>query len=99
MCIRDRVQVVHELAPQVIFSGMAHVAAADPQADDLAVPVLAADASGQDLLVAAAHELQALGGAESAPGIHLPFSDTSASATQAALTGLRTNGHSGYVTL
>eukprot|EP00969_Alexandrium_andersonii_P254885 11267289-Alexandrium_andersonii.AAC.1 len=39
------VQIVHELAPQVVYSGMAHVAAADPLADDLAVPVLASDAS------------------------------------------------------
>eukprot|EP00969_Alexandrium_andersonii_P089665 3959487-Alexandrium_andersonii.AAC.1 len=78
---------------------MAHAAAADPQADDLAVPVLAADASGQDLLVAAAHELQARDEAGPVPGIHLLFCDTSASATQAALTRLRTNGHTGYVTL
>eukprot|EP00969_Alexandrium_andersonii_P280477 12400030-Alexandrium_andersonii.AAC.1 len=44
--------------PQVVFSGMAHVAAADPRADDLAVPVIAADASGQDLLVGAVHDVQ-----------------------------------------
>eukprot|EP00969_Alexandrium_andersonii_P176091 7786102-Alexandrium_andersonii.AAC.1 len=45
------------MAPQVAYSGMAHHAAADPIADDLGVPFLAADSSGQDLMIAAAHEL------------------------------------------
>eukprot|EP00969_Alexandrium_andersonii_P301079 13310592-Alexandrium_andersonii.AAC.1 len=56
--LRTGIPSLRELAPQVVFSGMAHVAAADPRADDLAVPVIVADASGQDLLLAAVHGAQ-----------------------------------------
>eukprot|EP00969_Alexandrium_andersonii_P282522 12490162-Alexandrium_andersonii.AAC.1 len=74
---------------------MAHVAAADPRADDQAVPVIVADAPGQDLLLAAVHGAQEETGAAGRGGGHVLFSDTSASATQSALARLRTNGHEG----
>eukprot|EP00969_Alexandrium_andersonii_P372444 15481734-Alexandrium_andersonii.AAC.1 len=60
---------------------MARVAAADPGADDLAVPLLAADASSQDLMVAAAHELQPADDAGVAAGARFLFCGASASAT------------------
>eukprot|EP00969_Alexandrium_andersonii_P099032 4368910-Alexandrium_andersonii.AAC.1 len=49
--------------------------------------------------MAAAHELQSQDEPTPAAGLRLLFCDTAASATQAALTRLRTSGHVGYVTL
>eukprot|EP00969_Alexandrium_andersonii_P121647 5378127-Alexandrium_andersonii.AAC.1 len=68
-------QVVGELAPQAVYSGMAHVVAADSGADDLGVPLLAADAPGQDLMVEAAHDLQSEPGRGHRPGVHFLFCD------------------------